>query len=359
MVAGILQSRPSTIDRRLVRSRAIRLRLETSMVCRRTFLSAAGASAVIPIAPPSSAHSGGAGSLKLRFVSNSLADYLHLLFFRAAKPRLPAFTAPGFETAPTLDSLVAVPELVAAAGLREYRELAPFVSETFAALPQARILCPKPLILSYRASPPTLSDVLAVISAGEPWYEAFGTYWQAGVKPVVEAQIAAWRRQNDAGRPLDGLLRMHRLPLRADGLVLAAMPFHPAGSANYTPAGVYTGLFRTPDLGRVLGHEASHLLWSKAVGTDWKSHPLAPSVRARFEPADVDVEETMCLLVQTRLSQDIGVQPSDYRVSSDLEAGLQRDLMIALERDWTDYLSDAGRWPNLIDYVLDTASTLT
>ena len=135
------------------------------------------------------------------------------------------------------------------------------------------------------------------------------------------------------------------------------MPFHPAGSANYSPAGVYTSLFRTPDLGRVLGHEASHLLWSAAVGTDWKAHSLAASVTGLAEAKEVDVEETMCLLMQTILSQEAGVQPRDYRVSTDLEAGPQRDLMTALEGGWSAYLADAARWPTLIDYVLDTART--
>lgn len=294
---------------------------------------------------------------RIDFISNPLADYLHLLMFRASKPRLPAFEAPGFAEAPTLDQLVAVPELVAAAGLERYEEVEAFVAETFAALPARRITQPRPLILSYGSEPPTLATVLEVIRAGAPWFEAFQAYWRGGVAPAVEAQMDAWRAQDQANRPLSRLIEMQRLPLRADRLIVAAMPFHPAGSANYSPAGVYTGLFRTPDLGRVLGHEASHLLWSAAVGTDWTAHPLAASVKALADAKDVDVEETMCLLMQTILSQEAGVQPAEYSVSSDLEAGPQRDLMTALEGGWSAYLADAARWPTLIDYVLNTART--
>lgn len=291
----------------------------------------------------------------IEFVSNPLADYLHLLLFRASRPRLPVFSAPGFDAAPRLDQLVSVPEMVAAAGLGRYGEVEPFVARTFAGLPAGRVATP-PLILSYSPEPPPLETVLEVIRAGEPWFEAFEAYWRAGVAPAVEAQIGAWREQERAYRPLKTLIEMQRLPLRTPRLVVAAMPFHPAGSANYSPAGVYTSLFRTPDLGRVLGHEASHLLWSGAVGTDWNAHPLAVGVKALAAPKDLDIEETMCLLMQTILSQAAGVQPADYRVSSDLEPGPQRVLITELERGWPDYLASADRWPTLIDYVLETAA---
>lgn len=291
----------------------------------------------------------------VEFVSNPLADYLHLLLFRAPKPRLPVFTAPGFDAAPTLDQLVSVPEMIAAAGIDRYDEVEPFVARTFAGLPARSVAAP-PLILSYSPEPPLLATVLEVIRAGEPWFEAFEGYWRASVAPAVEAQIGAWREQESAHRPLKALIEMQRLPLRAPRLMVAAMPFHPAGSANYSPAGVYTSLFRTPDLGRVLGHEASHLLWSEAVGTDWKTHPMAAGVKALAAPKGLDIEETMCLLMQTILSQQAGVQPEDYRVSSDLQAGPQRILMTELERGWPDYMAGADRWPTLIDYVLETAA---
>ncbi|RYD41209.1 MAG: hypothetical protein EOP83_34195 [Verrucomicrobiaceae bacterium] len=175
------------------------------------------------------------------------------------------------------------------------------------------------------------------------------------MKPVVIAQVEAWREQDRVHRPLARLMELQRLPLRSDKVIVAAMPFHPAGSANYSPVGVYTSLFRTPDLGRVLGHEASHILWSPEVGTDWKGHPLAPAVRTAGHLQDVDVEETMCLLMQTVLSQEAGVQPQGYRVSSDLLDGTQRTLMEALEHNWAAYIGNAVRWPTLIDYVLETA----
>ena len=290
----------------------------------------------------------------IEWLSNPLADYLHLLFYRAEKPRFATFDAPGFATTPRLDYLLAVPELVAAAGLTQYADLEPFVARTFAPLPALRVSTPTPRILSYGSEPAQVGAVLEVIGSGAPFYPAFETYWRREVAPQVEAQITAWRLQDQKHHPLQKLAEMHRLPMRSDRFLLAAMPFHPAGSANYSPASVFTGLFRTPDLGRVLGHEASHLLWSEAVGTDWKAHPLAGRAIALAAPRDVDIEESMCLLMQTVLSQAGGVQAADYRVSSDLE-GPQRLLVAALEDGWAGYLADAARWPTLIDYVLETA----
>lgn len=293
----------------------------------------------------------------IEFVSNPLADFLHLLFFRSVKTRFAAFEAPGFADAPQLEFLLAVPELVAAAGLTEYPKLEPFVAETFAALPALRVSAPVPRILAYGDSPAQVSPVLEIIRAGVPFYEPFQDYWKHEVGHHVDSQISAWRDQDQQYRPLERLIEMHRLPLRSERFLLAAMPFHPAGSANYSPASVFTSLFRTPDLGRVLGHEASHLLWSAAVGFDWRSHPLGDRAKTLGDAVDVDIEETMCLLMQTVLSQACGVQKPEYRVSSDLSEGSQQTLMVALEKDWTTYLADEGRWPTLVDYVLETSLT--
>jgi hypothetical protein len=75
---------------------------------------------------------------RLVFGSNMLADYLHVLLYRLPHDHFPPFAPPGFDKVPTLDALVAVPELVASAGLKRYSELEPFVSKVFAQLPAQR-----------------------------------------------------------------------------------------------------------------------------------------------------------------------------------------------------------------------------
>lgn len=291
----------------------------------------------------------------LEFLSNPLADFLHLLFFREEKKRFRPFVHDGFGLAPQLDHLIAVPEAVASGGLTRYEDVLPFVQREFAALPATRIGGARPKILSYSFDPPSLAAVESVIAAGARFYEPFLRYWTSEVQPQVVEQIAAWRKQDEKYRPLQKLMALHRLPLRSDRFQLAAMPFHPAGSANYSPAAVYTTLFRTPDLGHVLGHEASHLLWSEAVGTNWKAHPQADEAARLAQPFDVDVEEAVCLLMQTELSRACGVTEGGYRVSNDVTDPGLKAYLAALEADWPAYLREQERWPTLIDYALEHA----
>ena len=85
----------------------------------------------------------------LVFGSNMLADYLHVLLYRLPHDRYPPFAPPGFDKVPTLNALVAVPELVASAGLKRYSQLEPFVGKVFAQLPAQRVSRPVLRILSY------------------------------------------------------------------------------------------------------------------------------------------------------------------------------------------------------------------
>lgn len=295
----------------------------------------------------------------LSFQSSALADYLHLLFFRAKKERFKPFNMEGFKSAPQIDELVAVPEAVSSAGLTRYDELAGFVADAFAALPRREVERPSPRKLCFSDNPPKLDEVQAVIAAGAPYFAAFQMYWRSEVAPHVIAQIEDWRRQDAAQSPLDILVRLHRLPpIRAARLQVCAMPFHPAGSANYSPAAVYTSVFKKADLGRVLGHEASHLMWSSALGTDWKSHPQAASVASAAKLRDIDVEEAMCMHMQFALSKAMGLTEAGFSIAQRWENGGQKQLLLALEAGWEDYLADPGRWPNSIDYVLTKAAAI-
>jgi hypothetical protein len=292
----------------------------------------------------------------LEFVHNPIADFLHLLFFRSEKKRFASFVHEGFADVPRLDQLVAVPEAVASAGLTHYDQVLPYLEQQFSALPLLRIEGPEPKILSYSNAPPALDAIAAIIAAGSAFCEPFLRYWKANVEAQVVEQIAAWHRQDLEHKPLEKLLDFHKLSLRGNKLQVVAMPFHPAGSANYSPAAVYTSLFRNPDLGRVIGHEASHLLWSKAVGGDWKAHPRAADAERLAQPWEVDVEEAVCLFMQTELSRACGIAEKTYRISNDItdDEGLKAYLA-ALEADWPLYQEKRERWATIFDYVADKA----
>jgi hypothetical protein len=305
---------------------------------------AAAAGAATTSAPP------------LVFLSDVLADYLQLLMFRLRRDTFPPFDPPGFAQAPSLDELVAVPEAVASAGLTRYSQLRGFIATAFTGLPAPRVKTPRPRILSYSSNPPKLEAVQAVVAAGAPYFPAFQTYWRQSVQPLVQAQIAAWREQDATFHPLAKVIDLQRLPLRAPRLEVVAMPFHPSGSGNYSPPAIFSSLFDKPNLPWFLGHEASHLIWSEALGHPLSANPEGPRVIALAAASELDVEETMCLFMQAQVSKLCGLSKPDLRMSTRLEAGPQKRLMAALEDGWDDYLADRGRWPNLQVYVLAKAA---
>lgn len=294
---------------------------------------------------------------RLVFGSNVLADYLHVLLYRLPRDDYPPFAPPGFDKVPTVDALVAVPELVASAGLKTYAQLRPFIAKTFAGLPAKRVKMPVPHILSYSQHPPSLPDVQRVISAGEPYFPTFRTYWDQHVRAAVESQLAGWRDQDSHFHPMRVLTDFQRLPLRASRLHVFAMPFHPSGSGNYSPPAIFSSLFDKPNLPWFLGHEGSHLIWSEAVGTPITAQPGAPAALALADARKVDIEETMCLFMQMKTSIACGLSKPDRRISNDFKDGPQKKLLVAMEDGWPAYLAQPERWPNLQRYVIDKAMT--
>ena len=292
----------------------------------------------------------------LVFVSSPLADYLQLLMFRLSRDTFPPFDPPGFAKAPSLDDLVSVPEAVASAGLTDYGQLRGFIARAFAALPTQRVMRPQPRILSYSEHPPGLDMVQSVVAAGAPFYPAFQAYWRASVQPLVQAQIAGWRAQDAQFRPLQKVIDLQRLPLRAARLEVVAMPFHPSGSGNYTPPAIFSSLFDKPNLPWFLGHEASHLIWSEALGRPLAAAPEGAHAAALGKAKGVDVEETMCLFMQAQTSKLCGLSAADLKMSSKLKPGPQQRLMLALEGDWDAYRADPRRWPDLQAYVTEKAA---
>ena len=294
---------------------------------------------------------------RLIFGSNMLADYLHVLLYRLPHDGFPPFAPPGFDKVPTLDALVAVPEVVASAGLENYSQLHSFVRRAFAALPAKRVMNPVPRILSYSEHPPVLAQVLSVIDAGAAYFPAFRTYWDAHVRAAVTSQIAGWRDQDSRLHPVQVLTGFQRLPLRASRLLVFAMPFHPSGSGNYSPSAIFSSLFDKPNLPWFLGHESSHLIWSEAIGTPLATQPGAQAALALAQSRKVDLEETMCLCMQVKTSIACGLSKADRRISGDFPAGPQKRLLVAMEDDWSAYLANPERWPNLQRYVIDKAMT--
>ncbi|MFJ6023612.1 hypothetical protein ACIQC9_03315 [Brevundimonas sp. NPDC092305] len=289
------------------------------------------------------------GKTTLEFMSSPLGDYLHVLLVRADKPALPVFRPDGFPAAPEPGILASIPERVARQQLTAYDDVEPLI----------RAHVSRGLEAGEAASAMAeLAPSFEYLRLGKPFYEAFEAYWRENVQALSQAQISEWRLQNEQHGLLDRLATLHRLPgLKVDALPVVAMPFHASGSGTVDPPGVYSSLSRRPNLGWFLGHEATHLIWSGATGTEWEAHPLASRARALAEPRSIDLEEIACLLMQVALPQSCGMIPADYRISAAFPDGGMKRLLGSLEENLTIYQTDAVRWPTLIDYVLETSLT--
>jgi hypothetical protein len=299
-----------------------------------------------------------APTVQLDFLHNPLADYLYYLFARDHKD-FPSFDPPGFGAIPTLnDSLVALPEIAASARIQEYRQVYPLL-EAYHHLKERVVERPQPKIMSYSSTLPTYSLLASIVERGEKFYSAFLDYWRKHIQPAELRQIEAWQQQQLMHRPLEKLLSLERLPFRDAQLDVGAIALHPAGSGNYSPPGIYSSLFRKPNLPWFVGHEGTHLLLSRYVGTNWQAHPLAPraiAVASRHQLQASDLEEQTCLFMQIALSQSCRLTAADFRLSEQQPPGSpERALLAALERNWVAYQGDTQRWPTLIDYLLKTA----
>ena len=286
-----------------------------------------------------------ASSPRLDFRTSVLGDYLHLLIFREAKPRLPTFQHDSLPPRP-VDipmPLYGLAEFATLGGVSAYTGLVPFMRELAGGAPD------EPLRTD-------LDRAAAVLAGGAAAFPAFEVFWRAHLAGPVQAQIDAWREQDAAFAPMDRLVRLHRLPpIRAAVLSVVAMPFHPSATGTVSPLGVYSSLSSKPNLPWFLGHEGTHLLWSEGVGAHWTAHPWAERAAAAARPHDLDLEEMACLLMQVALAQDCQVTPADYRISAAFPDGPRKQLLAALEAGWATYAASPDRWPTLIDYVLETA----
>jgi hypothetical protein len=160
---------------------------------------------------------------------------------------------------------------------------------------------------------------------------------------------------------MDSLQTITHLRFPSPTLDVAAIYFHLAGSANFSPAGVYTRTFDRPNLAFTVGHEAMHLLVNPVTGTDWRKNPAAPRAIALAQQHGLranDLEEMLSLLMQVKLPQACGLTAESRRTSDAFKADSMRyRVLVAFEGDWSAYRDDNGRrWPTIIDYFLDRAT---
>jgi hypothetical protein len=330
-------------------------------IWRWAFLACAAALFATPVVGQGAAR-GQPRPVAVRFVKSPYADYLFYLLYRnsGAYKDLEA-TVPLGDT-PTLDQNASLPEQAASAQVASYRQL-------YGLLPQYRGARDRILpigtgprrryrILSYSDHPPPYDKLQQVVRAGEAAYPKFAPFWRATIAPAEDRQIAAWRTQLAECRPLDKLQELTRLSFPYEHLDVAAIALHFSGSGNTDPAGVYTSLFDKPNLAWVIGHEGTHLTVDRYAGHNWYADPQAPAAIKAVEAhggVASDIEETLALFMQVKVSQACGYSKPERRMSDNFEATTVKGAILrALEGGWDRYRADPRQ--DIIGYLL--ASTL-
>ncbi|MBO9661150.1 MAG: hypothetical protein J7527_20165, partial [Chitinophagaceae bacterium] len=207
---------------------------------------------------------------KVSFVHSAIGDYLYLLFNRKALESHPDIDSlSGIRDLPTLDELIALPEIVTSMQISSYEEIYPILEQYYKNAGSTTIQQPFVKKLGFGEKLPPYDTILALVTAGEPHFKQFDSLWQEHIFPQIDLQIKNWQHQLELLDVTGNYQRLTRLSLKTDTLQIGALAYHLAGSANYNPTGIYTSLFKTPNLPWVIGHEGTHLLLTGPAGKNW------------------------------------------------------------------------------------------
>lgn len=297
------------------------------------FLGCAGSRPAVPTPGPAPIR-----KVHPTFRTSLWGDYLFYLFYRG-------------------DDLVRGAAAISEEELAPLERPAPFVAEAVAS---------EPSILDYasfRAAvlriAPDRPDIWRLVDAGEAHFQAFADFWRSDIQPREEETIATWQKQWASCHPFERLQQMTGLPFPFEQLDIVALALHPSGSGRQDPpVGLYSSLFKKPNLAWFVGHEGGHLLFARRGGADWKAHPLAPRalllVRERGGD-EYDLEESLSLFLQVSVSKECGLTPRERVFSEGLrDIPLRQKIVAEMERRWAQ---DAGlrTGTTIIDFMLESA----
>jgi hypothetical protein len=292
------------------------------------------------------------------------SDYLYYLFYRNGRFGVKD-NFPSLEDIPTIDHLIVLPNDVASLNIQEYDEIFPLLEE-YRHPRGAVIYDPVPRILSHSEGIPPYDTLVSVIREGQAHFPDFYDLWKKNIEPKERNLIGIWEKQLEESQPLETLQRITRLRFPFRKLDVACIALHLAGSANTSPAGVYTMIFNKnatrPDLSWVLGHEGTHLLFTEKIGMDWQAHLLAPEAIEAVESLGgeaYDIEESLCVFMQFKLSQECGHCRNDVDWTSIYPEGLMNDIITSMGTTWEEYVTKQDEYPTIVDFMLRCALKAT
>jgi hypothetical protein len=293
---------------------------------------------------------------EVTFLHSPLGDFLYFLFNRKeykAIPRMDSLI--GMSNTSKLDALIALPEIVTSEQVTDYQDIYKILEKYYKNTNATIIEKPHPKRLSFSDVYPSYDSIVTLVKAGERYYPAFLALWKVHVEPNELKQIAVWKEQLANKKILDSFYKITRLSYSTNKLEIAAMAYHMAGSANYSPAGIYTSLFREPNLPWVIGHEGTHLLLSGPVSTNWMQTSKAKvlSILAERKGESLyEIEENTCHFLQAMLAKLCGTVKVDYSIHTPYPEGFRRSMLAYMEMYWSTYLLNDI---TIIDFMMQAA----
>jgi len=297
-------------------------------------------------------------AVEVRFIQSPYADYLFYLLYRSPGnfPQLETDVPLG--KIPTLDSLISLPEQAASAQIADYHQIYPLVRRyrgiTKSIVPVSEAGHQHFRKLVYSDELPSYGQLDDIVHRGEAVYPGFQAFWATNIAPAEQQQIDVWKQQLSQCAPLDKLQELERLSFPFPTLDVASIALHLSGSGNTYPPGVYTGIFKKPNLAWVIGHEATHLMVDQYAGHKWRSYPQADQAIAlvtQHEGGANDIEESLALFMQVKLSQACGYTDATRRMSDNFPAGTATAAILrSFELGWPEYQANHNQ--DIIEYML-------
>lgn len=256
--------------------------------------------------------------VEVHFAKSPFADYLFYLLNRSTEDFPQLKTAVPLDGVPTMDHPTFAPEDAISSNISSYSQLYQMVAN-----------------YDDRAR---LTDI---IKQGEPKYAAFEEFWEKNIAPDEDRRIAAWQRQYAKWHPFERMQRLERIKFPFPSVNVDVIALAPsASSMQGARPTIFTDYSSISDFAWVVGHEGTHMALGPK-GANWTRRPgAAEAIRLMKARGGVeyDIEEAMCLLMQSKLSQSFHRTPDNGSVSGRLGAMPRRNLLVSLERDWKKYL---------------------
>jgi hypothetical protein len=192
--------------------------------------------------------------------------------------------------------------------------------------------------------------LLTTLKQGEAHFPTFMAYWRAHVEPKEQETIEAWKTEEASShqvRRLEDLTRM-RFPYASAKVAVIALG--PLGHNLDNPP-IMFATTKDASLAAVVGYEGMHMMMS-SHGADWKQRKNANEainlISARGGTS-YDIEEALCLLMQTKLPASYG---TDHDVPpNDAGDTPRRTLLRAMEHDWDRYRANTSM--TAADFAID------